>query len=182
MDVTATRDTRFVLIHIAPLGFGGVLRNNWNGSALSRHPTSLPAEDMIMSRIHRYWLTLPTVIAIAGTAAAAPASIAPSAALNAQPSGVQLAQTQSTTTTTTTYRMIAPNPPPALREELIPPPPAATVTWEPGRWSWNNDQWVWVAGQYVPRPTPQAVWEPGHWVQQANGWLWVDGQWRMAAN
>lgn len=105
-----------------------------------------------MNRSRRYWLALPTVIALAGTPAFAQ----------------------------TTIQLIAPSAPPEIRAEVVPPPPTTTVTWEAGHWSWSNDQWVWTAGHYAQRPTPQAVWEPGHWVRQANGWLWVDGSWRMA--
>lgn len=91
-------------------------------------------------------------------------------ALAASPS-VQLAQA--------TVEVIAPSAPPAVREEVVPPPPSATVTWEPGFWSWSGANWQWVSGHYVERPSPQAVWEPGHWTQAANnGWLWIQGRWR----
>lgn len=68
--------------------------------------------------------------------------------------------------------------PPAPIVETVPPPPGAGYVWQPGYWSWNGVQWVWVPGTYVVAPYPGAVWVPGHWVSRPVGWVWVGGGWR----
>jgi len=68
--------------------------------------------------------------------------------------------------------------PPAPREEVIPVAPNERVVWDQGRWRWDGNGYVWVAGHYIERPTAQAVWEPGHWVDHGGGWVWDEGHWR----
>ncbi len=68
--------------------------------------------------------------------------------------------------------------PPAPRSELIPPAPNERVVWDPGRWNWNGQGYVWISGHYVERPYQQAKWEPGHWVAQDGAWAWEQGHWR----
>jgi hypothetical protein len=48
--------------------------------------------------------------------------------------------------------------------EVVPPPPAPGYVWQPGYWSWNGVQYVWVPGAYVVAPFVHAVWMPGAWV------------------
>lgn len=69
--------------------------------------------------------------------------------------------------------------PPPSPVESVPPPPSTEVTWVPGHWDWN-DQWTWVAGQYMPRPMPEATWVAGHWKQGLLGfWRWLPGHWEV---
>jgi WXXGXW repeat (2 copies) len=42
--------------------------------------------------------------------------------------------------------------PPAPVVEVAPPPPAPGYVWQPGYWSWNGVQYVWVPGVYVVPP------------------------------
>ncbi len=125
-----------------------------------------------MNRSGTIWFAVPIVIAAAATSGAS-ALDPPGSAAQSGARQVQVAQAS--------VQIIAPSAPPPARVETVPPPPSVTGTiWEPGYWSWNNRDWVWVSGHYVQQPTPQAIWQPGHWVQQADGWLWVDGQWTVA--
>jgi WXXGXW repeat (2 copies) len=48
--------------------------------------------------------------------------------------------------------------PPAPVVEVVPPPPAPGYVWQPGYWSWNGVQYVWVPGAYVVAPFVHAVW------------------------
>jgi len=77
--------------------------------------------------------------------------------------------------------VIAPGAPPPPRIETIPPPPteeARVMYWQSGHWTWDGANWIWINGQYVPRPTPAAVWTPGHWAQEpTGGYVWVTGRW-----
>ncbi len=68
--------------------------------------------------------------------------------------------------------------PPAERTEVIPVAPNDRMVWQQGRWSWDGNGYVWMAGHYVERPYAQAQWEPGHWVDHGDGWVWDEGHWR----
>jgi WXXGXW repeat (2 copies) len=68
--------------------------------------------------------------------------------------------------------------PPAPVVEAVPPPPAPGYVWQPGYWSWNGVQYVWVPGAYVVAPFVHAVWVPGAWVRRGPGWVWTPGHWR----
>jgi hypothetical protein len=68
--------------------------------------------------------------------------------------------------------------PPVPVVEPVPPPPAPGYAWQPGYWSWNGVQYVWVPGAYVVAPFVHAVWVPGAWVRRGPGWAWVAGRWR----
>ena len=68
--------------------------------------------------------------------------------------------------------------PPAPIAEVVPPPPAPGYIWQPGYWSWNGVQYVWVPGGYVVAPYVHAAWVPGAWVRHRPGWVWIAGHWR----
>ena len=68
--------------------------------------------------------------------------------------------------------------PPAPVVEAVPAPPAPGYVWQPGYWSWNGVQYVWVPGVYVVPPYAHAVWVPGSWVRHGGGWVWGPGHWR----
>jgi YXWGXW repeat-containing protein len=68
--------------------------------------------------------------------------------------------------------------PPAPAIEVVPAPPAPGYVWQPGYWSWNGVQYVWVPGVYVAPPFVHAVWVPGRWVRHGGGWVWAAGHWR----
>jgi hypothetical protein len=59
-----------------------------------------------------------------------------------------------------------------------PAPPGPGYDWQPGYWSWNGVQYVWVPGAYVVAPYVHAVWVPGAWIRHGPGWVWVAGRWR----
>src|ERR1700745_3856681 len=68
--------------------------------------------------------------------------------------------------------------PPAPVVETVPVPPAPGYVWQPGYWSWNGVQYVWVPGVYVMPPYARAVWVPGTWVGRGGGWVGPAGHWR----
>jgi YXWGXW repeat-containing protein len=68
---------------------------------------------------------------------------------------------------------------------LAPPPPRVIVvpaerpgyTWQPGYWTRQGDQWVWIDGTWVST-VPGARWVPTHWEQRPDGtWELLRGQW-----
>jgi hypothetical protein len=75
------------------------------------------------------------------------------------------------------YVPVAPPPP---RVEVVPVLPANRVEverWQPGYWSWNGHEHIWVGGHYVARPQVRAEWIPGRWEQRPRGWVYVEGRW-----
>ena len=65
--------------------------------------------------------------------------------------------------------------PPAPVVEAVPAPPSPGNVRQPGYWSWNGVQYVWVPGEYVAAPYIHAVWVPGAWIRHGPGWVWVTG-------
>jgi hypothetical protein len=115
---------------------------------------------------------IPPILGAVALCAAASAAMAAPADRQATP--LQLAQT-----TAVIYSPAAPPPP---RQETVPPPPAYETQlayWQPGHWTWDGNNYLWMPGEYVQRPQPQATWIPGQWLPQANGgYMWVEGHWQ----
>jgi hypothetical protein len=67
--------------------------------------------------------------------------------------------------------------PPPPRVEIRPAAPDRFAVWDPGRWTWNGREYVWVPGHYLERPSLAMQWQPGYWSQTGGGWVWIDGHW-----
>jgi len=74
---------------------------------------------------------------------------------------------------------LSPSPPPLAQMEIRPPPtqPMREI-WRPGYWSYNGQEFKWVAGQYIMRPAPNAAWMPDRWEHRQFGWAFVTGYWQ----
>jgi hypothetical protein len=49
--------------------------------------------------------------------------------------------------------------------------------WQPGYWTRDNDEWVWVDGRWVAAQ-PGYAWAPAHWQEAPDGsWRLIPGQW-----
>ncbi|WP_394822402.1 hypothetical protein [Pendulispora albinea] len=80
-----------------------------------------------------------------------------------------------------------PAPPSRLIYVAIPPPPdpvevsgsapSPRYVWVTGRYDWNGVEYVWIPGQWEPRPHERAVWVSGRWMRTRYGWVWVEGHW-----
>jgi hypothetical protein len=66
-----------------------------------------------------------------------------------------------------------------------PPPPRVVVvpaerpgySWQPGYWTRDGDDWVWVEGRWIALP-PHYRWAPSHWEQAPDGsWHLLPGHW-----
>ena len=66
--------------------------------------------------------------------------------------------------------------PPSPRYEAVPRPLRGQV-WVPGRWVWNEREYVWRAGLWQSE-RPDYVYAPGRWVTGDGGWRWAEDQWR----
>ncbi|HBM91371.1 MAG TPA: hypothetical protein DD400_05815 [Rhodospirillaceae bacterium] len=76
------------------------------------------------------------------------------------------------------YIRLAPTPPPMAQKEIVPTPqnPMHEI-WQKGHWSYNGKKYVWVAGRYMPRPSPTAAWSYERWEKRNYGWAFVPGHW-----
>lgn len=60
------------------------------------------------------------------------------------------------------------------------PEPRRGYAWQPGYWTREDNEWVWVDGQWVELP-PGYAWSPTHWEQVPDGsWQLVPGRWVAA--
>jgi len=79
-------------------------------------------------------------------------------------------------TSIVTAAIVSSRPPPPPRVVYAPPPEPGYV-WQPGYWSFEHDEWVWVEGRWVAR-YPGYDWEPSHWVEDPGGhWRLIPGHW-----
>jgi len=75
-----------------------------------------------------------------------------------------------------TAAIVSSRPPPPPRVVYAPPPQPGYV-WQPGYWSLEHDEWVWVEGRWIAR-YPGYDWEPSHWVEDPDGhWRLIPGHW-----
>ncbi len=73
----------------------------------------------------------------------------------------------------------------AIVSATQPPPPRVVYVpaarpgyeWQPGYWSLEGGQWVWIEGRWIPAQ-PGYRWSPAHWEPRPDGsWQLVPGQW-----
>jgi hypothetical protein len=66
--------------------------------------------------------------------------------------------------------------PPPPRVVFV-PEPRAGYAWQPGYWTLQDQQWVWVEGQWLAIQ-PGYAWQPAHWQHEPDGnWRLYPGQW-----
>ena len=71
----------------------------------------------------------------------------------------------------------AEEPPPPLPVYDQPPLPAPGHIWTPGYWAWNNYDYYWVPGVWVPPPQPGVLWTPGYWAFVGGIYRFHQGYW-----
>lgn len=73
----------------------------------------------------------------------------------------------------------------AIVSTVAPPPPRVIVvpaerpgySWQPGYWTRDGNEWVWVDGRWIALP-PHYRWAPSHWEQAPDGtWHLMPGRW-----
>ncbi|MBI1273204.1 MAG: hypothetical protein GC131_03855 [Alphaproteobacteria bacterium] len=77
------------------------------------------------------------------------------------------------------FARMAPTPPPMPQVEIKPWPPTDPwlVAWRRGYWDWNGLDFIWVPGEYIPKPVPSAIWSGDRWEKRKFGWVFVPGTW-----
>jgi WXXGXW repeat (2 copies) len=79
-----------------------------------------------------------------------------------------------------TAAIVSSRPPPPPRVVYV-PDPRPGYAWQPGYWTLQGEQWVWVDGQWLEVQSGYA-WSPTHWEPQPDGtWRLMPGQWVMAS-
>ncbi len=71
----------------------------------------------------------------------------------------------------------AEEPPPPLPVYEQPPIPSPGSIWTPGYWAWNNYDYYWVPGVWVPPPQPNLLWTPGYWAFVGGVYRFHQGFW-----
>ena len=73
----------------------------------------------------------------------------------------------------------------AIISATAPPPPRVVYVpaprpgyaWQPGYWTRDDGDWVWVEGQWIA-DQPGWAWSPAHWEQNPDGqWQLIPGRW-----
>lgn len=67
--------------------------------------------------------------------------------------------------------------PPAAQQEVPSPRPSTDHVWVSGYWTWRNNQYTWMAGQWVVPPRTGAVWIPPRWQPEGTSWRFYEGYW-----
>ncbi len=74
---------------------------------------------------------------------------------------------------------MAPSAPPPTPFEYGPKSPDPPhLAWRPGYWSFDGQQFNWVAGEMIDRPSPTAVWSADRWEKHMYGWVFIPGYWQ----
>jgi hypothetical protein len=68
--------------------------------------------------------------------------------------------------------------PPAPQAENPHEQPSSEYLWVSGYWSWHNDHYEWVAGQWEIPPHGTTTWIPPHWEQEDNEYRFYEGYWK----
>jgi hypothetical protein len=72
---------------------------------------------------------------------------------------------------------VAPPPP----RVVVVPEPRAGYVWQPGYWTLQDNQWVWVDGSWI-EVREGYQWSPAHWESQPDGtWKLYPGHWVAVA-
>ncbi len=79
-------------------------------------------------------------------------------------------------TAVVTAVIVSSRPPPPPRVVFV-PEPRAGYAWQPGYWTLQGQEWVWVDGQWLVLQSGYS-WSPAHWEAQPDGtWKLFPGQW-----
>ena len=49
--------------------------------------------------------------------------------------------------------------------------------WLAGYWTWRNDRYEWMAGQWELPPSSSSAWVAPRWEQQGNAYRFYEGYW-----
>jgi hypothetical protein len=68
-----------------------------------------------------------------------------------------------------------PEPPKSIEEGPSVEAPSADHFWVPGIWQWQQQHYVWRAGYWARRTSPDWIWVPAHYVWCPSGYVFIDG-------
>lgn len=67
--------------------------------------------------------------------------------------------------------------PPAMPQEVVLAQPSPQDVWIPGYWTWRNNQYQWMTGQWVLPPSSSSTWVAPRWEQEGNAYRFYEGSW-----
>jgi hypothetical protein len=67
--------------------------------------------------------------------------------------------------------------PPTAQQEVPLPRPSRDHVWVAGYWSWQNNQYQWMAGHWEIPPRSGAVWVPPRWQPEGTSYRFYEGYW-----
>ena len=67
--------------------------------------------------------------------------------------------------------------PPTLQQEVVLAQPSPQHVWIAGYWTWRNEQYQWMAGNWVLPPNSGSVWVAPRWEKQGNAYKFSEGYW-----
>jgi hypothetical protein len=76
------------------------------------------------------------------------------------------------------YIRLSPNAPPEKPPETKPLIDTRNQIWRPGHWSYDGNQFTWVPGEVMDKPTFSACWSPDRWEKREYGWAFITGYWQ----
>ena len=67
--------------------------------------------------------------------------------------------------------------PPAAQQEVVTARPSSTHVWVGGYWTWRNNRYEWVPGNWVVPPRASATWIPPRWEAEGGAYRFYEGRW-----
>ncbi len=67
--------------------------------------------------------------------------------------------------------------PPAPQQEVVTVRPSSEHVWVGGYWTWHNNRYEWIPGQWVVPPRSGVTWIPPRWGPEGNAYRFYEGRW-----
>lgn len=67
--------------------------------------------------------------------------------------------------------------PPAAQQEVVTARPSSDHVWVGGYWTWRNNRYEWVPGNWVRPARVGATWLPPRWESEGGAYRFYEGRW-----
>ena len=83
----------------------------------------------------------------------------------------------TTPTAGTQSTIVVTQAPPAAQQEMVTARPSSDHVWVGGYWTWRNNRYEWVPGNWVVPPRSSAAWIPPRWQTEGGAYRFYEGRW-----